>query len=879
MSWMRFLRRNRYDSELQEEIDVFLAEETAENIARGMTPEKARRQARIKLGNPQSVREVLWRQNTVSMVETTARNLKYAVRTLARTPGFSLMAIIVMALGIGATSSLFTIVRSVLLRPLPFRDPGKLVMLYEHYRQNNGGDGFNAVAPGDYRDWRSQTHGFEDMAAMRGYGGILSGVHSELPEVVQSAAGSANLFPLLGVEAALGRTFTLAEDQPKGERVVLLSWSLFQRRFAGDPSIIGKQVHLDTIPTTVIGVLPSWFTYPDARIQFWLPYAQTFSESDYGIHDGHQSEVVARLKPDVSEEAATREVSALQYRVHLNYASKPVAEDVWSRPMIDDFVKGVRTQMLVLLCAVGCVLLIACLNISNLLVARSAARRKEVAIRGSLGGSRFALIREQMTESLLICAAGGGLGLLLSLGSTRWLAANWRNLPRAESVHVDAWVFTFAAALVLITGLLAGLVPAVTSTGKGLLTGLQESSRSASGSASRARLRNAMLALEIALTVMLLVSAGLLFKSFLHLRLADLGCRTDNVITMKFGLPEIQYDTSDKVVRFHDSLLERVRQLPGVRGAALVSAPPGTGPQGDRVFTIVERPAPSYSLQYDAMTLTADPQYFKVMQIPLLRGRVFTEGERLDNTHYIVVSKQFADRFLPGEDPIGKHVRSGWDTKVENYEIIGEVGDTVYDVTKPLEATMYFPILSGIPDRTSEATIVAWTSGDPLTQSMPIQRQISALEPELPVYNALTMDQILGKSTASQGFAADLVLAFAGLSLLLAAVGLYGVLSYLVTQRVSEIGIRIALGAQRKQILCLILFDGLRPALLGLILGLTTSLGATRLIRSLLYGTAPYDPSVIAAVIVTLLLIASLACIFPALRASRLNPMQALRTE
>jgi predicted permease len=433
--------------------------------------------------------------------------------------------------------------------------------------------------------------------------------------------------------------------------------------------------------------------------------------------------------------------------------------------------------------------------------------------------------------------------------------------------------------LVVATGLLAGLVPAISSTGKGLLSALRASSRSASGSALEARLRKSMLTVEIALTVMLLVSAGLLFKSFLHLRMADLGCRIDHVITMKFGLPEIQYDTRDKVMLFHQSLLERVRRLPGVRGAALVSVAPGSGPHDDMVFTILEKPAPSYTLQYEAMTLTADPQYFSVMQIPLLRGRVFTEHERLNNDHYIVVSKQFVDQFFSGDDPIGKHVRVDWNDMGEIYEIIGEVGDTIYDVTKPVEATMYFPILSGSPEHTSEATIVAWTSIDPLAMSIPIQQQISALEPELPVYNVLTMDQILGKTTATQGFAANLVLAFASLSLLLAAVGLYGVLSYLVTQRVSEIGIRVALGAQREQILSLILFDGLRPAFIGLILGLTASAGTTQLIRSMLYGTEPTDPAVIGAVILTLLLIALFACIFPAWRASRLDPMQALRTE
>ncbi len=877
--WQIWKRTAKRDADLERELLSDLELEEEEQRERGLSAEEARSAARRAFGNTALIREQTRAAWSRIWLERLVRDVRYGTRTLLRSPEFAIVSVLLMALGIGATTSLFTMVRAVLLRPLPFRDSGKLVMLCEHYRHNEGGDGFNAVAPGDYRDWRSQTHGFEDMAAMRGYGGILSGVHSELPEVVQSAGGSANLFPLLGVTPAFGRLFTEAEDKPKGVPVVLLTWSLFQRRFAGDPCMIGKLIHLDTIPTTVVGVLPSWFTYPDARIQYWMPYAQTFSEGDYDMHAGHQSEVVARLKPDISVEAATHEVSAVQYQIYLAHPTKPIAEDVWSRPMIDDLVRNVRTQLLVLLCAVGCMLLIACLNLSNLLVARAASRRKEVAIRGSLGGSRLALIREQMTESLLICVAGGGLGLLLSLASTQWLAAHWRNLPRVDSVHVDGWVLTFAAGLVLATGLMAGLVPAISSTGKELLSALKESSRSAGGSASRARLRKTMLTVEIALTVMLLVSAGLLFKSFLHLRMADLGCRIDHVITMKFGLPEIQYDTRGKVVRFHESLLDRVRRLPGIRGAALVSIAPGSGPQGDRVFTILEKPAPSYTLQYDATALTADPQYFSVMQIPLLRGRVFTPHERLDNDRYVVVSKQFVDQFFSGDDPIGKHVRVDWDDNAPIYEIIGEVGDTIYDVTKPVEAAMYFPILSGIPDLTSEATIVAWTSIDPLAMSIPIQQQISALEPELPVYNALTMDQILGKTTASQGFAANLVLAFASLSLLLAAVGLYGVLSYLVTQRVSEIGIRVALGAQREQILSLILFDGLRPAFLGLILGLIASAGATQLIRSMLYGTEPADPAVIGAVILTLLLIALFACIFPAWRASRLDPMQALRTE
>jgi predicted permease len=868
---MRWWRRKQRDEDLARELQCDFELEEEEQRERGLSPEEAHFAAVRAFGNSTLIREHTRAVWTCNWLERFVRDLKYGVRTLWRSPSFSIVSVLVMALGIGTTTSLFTIVRAVLLRPLPFRDPGNLVMLYEHYRQNAGGDGFNAVAPGDYRDWRSQTQSFEDMAAMRGYGGIISGVQSELPEVVQSAGGSANLFPLLGVSPVFGRTFTETEDRPEGQAVVLLTWNLFQRRFGGDPSIIGKQIHLDTIPATVIGVLPSWFTYPDAKIQFWLPYAQTFSPGDYSMRAGHQSMVVARLKPGASAEAATREVSALQYQIHVANGSKPVAEDVWFRPMIDDLAKNVRTPLLVLLGAVGCMLLIACLNLANLLVARS--------VRGALGGSRVVLICEQMTESLLICLAGGGLGLLLSLASTYWLAAHWRNLPRAESVHVDGWVLTFTLALVVAAALLAGLVPAISSTGKGLLSGLRDTSRTVGGGSARARLLKTMLTAEIALTVVLLISASLLFKSFLHLRTTDLGCRIDHVITMKFGLPEIQYDTREKVVRFHESLLERLRRLPGVRGAGLVSVPPGGGPSEDRVFSILERPAPSYILQYDAVVLTADPQYFSVMQIPLLRGRVFTEHERLNNDHYIVVSKTFVDQYLAGDDPVGKHVRVDWAEKAEIYEILGEVGNTVNDITRPVSPTIYFPILSGIPDHTSEATIVAYTAADPLTMSMPIQRQISALEPQLPVYNALTMDQILGKTSASQGFAADLVLAFAALSLLLAAVGLYGVLSYLTTQRTPDIGLRIAVGAQRSQLLRLVLMEGLRPALVGLIFGVAASALTTQLLRSMLYGTKPLDPAAFAGAAMMLVAVAVLACLIPAWRASRIDPIQALRTE
>jgi predicted permease len=524
-------------------------------------------------------------------------------------------------------------------------------------------------------------------------------------------------------------------------------------------------------------------------------------------------------------------------------------------------------------------LLIACLNVSNLLVARGASRRRAVAVRGALGGTRLTLICEQMTESLLICVAGGTFGLLLSLLSTHWLASHWRDLPRAESIHVDGTVFAFSIFLAVFAAMLAGLLPAVSSTGKGVFAALQESSRSIGGSASHSALRKAMLTAEISLTVILLVSAGLLFKSFLHLRTADLGCVTDRVLTIKYGLPEKQYDTREKVIAFHESLIERVRHLPAVSAAALVSTPPGGGYEGDDVFTIPGRPSTHFNLQYDAIYRTIDPEYFSVMQIPLISGRFFTGQERLTNDHYIIVSKKFASQFFPGDNPIGRRINVAWNRKPEDFEILGVVGDTLYDVTEPVKATMYFPILSGIPEQTSGSTIVARAAGDPLALSVPIQQQVASLDPTLPVYDVLTMEQILGKNTASQSFSATLVLAFAGLSLLLAGIGLYGVLSYLVTQRVVEIGIRIALGAQRSEVLRIVLLDGLRPVFVGLLVGLAGGAAAGALIRSILYGTSPFDPLVLAAIVACLLLTAILACAVPAIRASRIEPTQALRMD
>jgi predicted permease len=888
MRWMQrvsmalraLFQRERATERLDAELQFHIEQQAAEFEAAGMAPDEARAAALRSFGNPTALRDEARETWSWYWLEKFWRDVRYGTRTLLRSPGFSLMAVLVMALGIGATTALFTIVQNVLLKPLPFRDPGKLVMVYEHFREGDQDDPYNVVSPADFVEWRQQTHGFEAMAAWRWHGFNLTNAEGQLPEAIQAAGGSWNLFRVLGVPLALGRTFNPAEDQLGGHRVAILTWSFYERRFGGNSSAIGKQIRLNADLYTIVGVLPRWFNYPDSHIQLWVPYAQTFTPETYAMHDDHQSHVVAHLRPGVSVAAATQQVSALQYRIHLANASKPVAEDAVYRPMIEDVVGDAKTPLLVLMGAVMCMLLIACLNVSNLLVARGAARRKEVAVRGALGGSRIALIREQMTESVLLCAAGGALGLLLSLFATRWLASHWKDLPRAESIHVDGTVLAFTLGLVFCTALLAGLLPAISSTGKDVFATLQEGSRAIGGSLSRARLRQAMLTLEIALTVVLLVAAGLLFRSFLHLRSTDPGCLTDHVLTLYYNLQTKQYDTPAKVMAFHEELLQRVRHLPGVLGAGLVSTAPGGGWGGDNVFTIPDSPTESnYRLQDDALIRAADPGYFSAMQIPLLQGRFFSGDERLTNYHYVIISKKFADQFFAGKNPIGEHIRVMWTSKFENYQIVGVVGDTLYDVSQPVKAIMYFPIFAGMPDQTSYATLMVHTAGDPLAMALPIQKVVASLDATLPVSNVLTMQQVIGQSTNTASFGATLLLGFAGLSLLLAAVGLYGVLSYLVTQRFTEIGIRIALGAQRGEVLRLVLLDGLRPVLWGLVLGFAGGVGAGEIIRSLLYHTQALDGLVIAGMMGSLLVAAIAACVVPALRALKIDPMQALRTQ
>ena len=887
MRWLDQLRmkarmlfgRGTEGARLNDELEFHLERQIAENRAAGMSTQEARAAALRMFGNPALLRDETRATWSWSSLEALERDVRYGVRTLLRTPGFSLMAILVMALCIGAATSLFTIVRSVLLRPLPFRDPDRLVMVYEHFRapEDNGQSfNYNTAAPADYYDWRAQTHGFEDMAIWRYAGFNLTGGRGELPELVRGAGGSLNLLPVLGVTPAYGRNFTEGEDRPDA-LVALLSWGLFERRFAGDPSIIGKQIHLDGKPYTVVGVLPKWFAYPDAKIQVWVPYQSGMPPETLKHHDLHFSRVIARLRPDVGLAGALSQVEAIQYQLHLQNLHSPVAEDVVSRSITDDLARNVKKPLLILMAAVGCMLLIGCLNVANLLVARGAARQKEMAIRGALGAPRFAVVRQQFTESLLVCLVGGAAGILLSLAATQWIARTWKGFPTAQAIHVDGVVIGFACVIVCAAALLAGVLPATSISARAAFAILQASSRTTGGSLARTTLRKTLLTIEIGATVVPLIGAGLLLKSFVRLRSADIGSATENVLTLRYSLPAAKYDKPDKVNTFNEALAARLRILPGVRAVAMGSMVPGGGYGGDNVFTIKEHPPLEAGEELpSAIYRRAAPEYFTALGIPLIEGRFFTNDDRLESANKLIVSRELVKEYFPGENPIGKHLIVPARGPALR-EIVGVVADTLYQVGQPVKPTFYFPVLAGTDG--GDMALAVRTEGNPLAISTAVQKQIAELDPELPVTDVLPLETVIGDSLGNASFSATLVLAFAVLSLMLASVGLYGVLSYLMTLRRTEIGIRIALGAKREQVLRLMLGDGMRPAVLGLVIGLAGSAAAVRLMQSFLYETKALDPLIFAAVAGVLLLVAIVACAVPAWRASRIEPMQALRTE
>jgi putative ABC transport system permease protein len=885
MRWRRELaklgalfRRRKPADDLAEEIRAHLRMEEQENLESGMTPEEAHYAALRRFGNVTLAQErsrEMWGWNSV---ETLWQDFRYGLRTLYRNPGFTVVAMITLALGIGATTALFTVVRSVLLRPLPFKAPARLIRLYEHSSDDKFP--YNTVAGGVFAEWRKQSHGFSDLAILSPYGQYnLSGASGQLPEKVSAAECSWNMFPTLGVEPALGRNFAAEDDRPSAAPSVILSWGLWKRRFGGDPSILNQTIHLDAKSYTVLGVMPAWFAYPDQSTQLWTPIYHEESAEEMQAPDSHDFVVIGRLKSGASETEATAELSVIVRRLHDQHLDDPfISKAANSRPLLEDIVGDIKTPLYILLAATGCLLLIACLNVASLLVARGVARRREFAIRAALGGSRWRLLAGRLTESFLVSAAGAAAGLMLAYAMIQWFVVTRPDMSRVGAIHMDGMVVAFVLGLILVCGIFAGATSSLSIRGNPVLSAIRESSRSHSAGTARVRLRQCLLSLEVGLTVVLLIAAGLLLKSYGRLRSVDLGCATHNVLTLHLGLPEAKYKQAVQRVNFFDALLERVRSLPGVQGAGLVRVVPGEGYGGDSGFAIAEHPPLPQGKGEYAIVRWADPAYFAALGIPLLRGQTFDDNRRPEKMHEVIISQSFVRQYFPGEDPIGKHLVT---IGHQSFAIVGIVGDTRFHVANPVQPMMYFPICAPLYGGfvPNYATLAVRSSVDVTSLALPIQRVVQQLDPELAVSDILTMNQVIGKSTLEHRFETTLLMAFAVLSLALAAVGLFGVLSYLVAQRTQEIGIRVALGAQRSDVLRLVVRQGMIPAAIGMGIGIVAALGVTRLLSSLLYGVEPTDPLTFASVLLILAGVAALATYLPARRATKVDPMVALRYE
>lgn len=867
MSWWQI---RKHDADVERELQSDLELEEEEQRERGLSPEEAHHAALRAFGNPTLISEETREVWSWDRLETLLRDLKISIRTLARQPGFSAVAMLVIAVGIGATISLFTVVWSVLLKPLPFDHPEQLVRLYE------SGERFpeNASAPGIYGEWKRQSKSFSSLVLYKDWPQYNLSDGGALPEQVRATICSWDLFATLGVQPLIGRSFTAEDDQPSANGTAILSWVLWKRRFGGDDSVIGRKINLDAKPYTVIGVMPRWFAFPEPKVQIFLPAYHENKPEEMASIDNHEFRVIGRLKPGVSRHQAAQEVSAIVRHIHDAHLDLPfVSSGAGIRTLIDYLVGNMKPALYMLLAATGCMLLIACLNVANLLTARSAARRREIAIRKALGGGRFRLIREQLIETLVLFCVGGAAGLVLANAALRWFVITRSDMVRVESIGIDAVVIATVVGLVLICALFAGLIPVLASGSGGLLGALQQSPRGSTSGPSRTGVRKVLVGAEVAFTVVLLVSAGLLLKSYVRLRSNDLGSATDNILTMHFSLPEAQYGKPVQRMTFFDDLLARVRSLPGVEAAGLVRAVPGEGYFGDAGIAVAEHPPLPQGESQLAITRSADPGYFAAIKIPLLRGRTFGSNQRLDAAHEIIISAEFARQYLPNEDPIGKHLIT---MGHHSYEIVGVVGDTRYELASPPQPTIYVPIDNGMD---GSAALIIRAEHDPESLALPIQKIIQQMDRELAVSDVLTMNQIINQSSLDANFEATLLAIFAGISLLLAAVGLFGVLAYLATQRRTEIGIRLALGAQREHVLHLMLLDGLAPAFVGAAAGSLLAIAAAQLIRSSLYATKPLDPAVFGGVIGLLFGVATSACVLPAWRASRVQPATVLRSE
>jgi putative ABC transport system permease protein len=808
-------------------------------------------------------------------LQNVLQDLRYGARVLLKKPGFTITAVLTLALGIGANTAIFSLVNAVLLKPLPFFEPDRLVMIWEDQTK----DGFPRadIAPADYVDWKTQVDAFEDCSAMTWQGFSLHGDGE--PEKVSAFAVTSNLFPMLGVAPALGRNFLPDEDKPDGSKVAILSYSLWARRYGADPEILGRDILLNGVRYTVVGVMPHDFQFLHRYIALWVPAA--LRQDQLADRDNHYLTVIARVKKGISVDQARAEIQTVNARIAHDFPKDAENLTAVVVPLHEQLAGSVQRPLVVLLVAVALVLLIACANIASLLLSRAAARKKEIAVRSALGASRGRILRQLLTESVTLSVVGGGAGLLFVLWSFALLK---QLIPEgmllSTSLEIDSSVLGFATVVSLVTGVVFGLGPALQASNIDLNGVLKQGGSQTGLGSGGSRLRAALVVGEVSLALVLLVGAGLLIQTVGHLRGQYSMLQPDRLLTMRTGLPEDKYQGHPSRVAFYDQVLQRVTSLPGVIAAGYTTSVPLQWKGGVNGFTIEGRP-PAPGAHPSAIHRQISAGYFRAIGVGLLEGRYFDEGDGPQSMPVAIINETMARQYWPGEDAIGKRFRLGAPARAPWLTIVGVVADIrQMGMSDPVMAEMYFPYRQFSSHAWyAPRDLVIRTADDPMNIVAAVREQIRDVDPDLPVANIATMEEQLTEETGPLRLGMLMLAIFAGVALLLASLGIYGVLAYFVAQHTPEIGVRVALGATGRDVLTLVLRKGMGLALIGVLLGSAVALAIMRLMKSLLFEVSPADPVTFVVIAVVLTIVALLACYIPARRATKVDPMVALRYE
>jgi predicted permease len=870
--WRNLFHKERVEQEFTEELRTYLDMLTEAKIKQGFTPAEARRNALLELGGVEQVHEKVREIRMGQFIETAWRDVRLGLRSLIHSPVFSVVTVLSLALGIGANTAIFSVVNGLLLKPLPYPESERVVDVWHTPPQQSfpGLDKFS-VSPANYIDWKAQSTVFEQIAIYTYTGFSLSAGADPLPLI--GAAVSRDFFSVLRTNAMQGRIFTPDEEVPGKDNVVVISHALWQRAFGANPNVVGQSVVMNSRSFTVIGVMPAGFELP-RQADLWVPLA--WDEKERQVRSIHDYLVIARLKQNVSLKQAQAEMSTISSRLEQQYPEEDRGWGAVVIPLREDLVGDIRVALLVLFCAVGFVLLIACANVANLMLARAANRQKEIAVRIALGAGRARLVRQLLTESVLLAVSGGVLGLVLAVWGSK-LLVQLGSLPNSDDIGIDTWTLGFTLLVSLAAGIIIGIVPAFQFTRANLSDTLKQGAGRTGGTPMKQHTRKALVISEVALSLVLLIGAGLMIRSFWKLQSVDPGFDTSNALTMSVALSPIRYSEANQQLAFLDRAIEQIGAVPGVVSVGATTTVPLAGSGSTQPFSIDGRPTGTVAEQPMAQTRYITPDYFRAIGIPLRQGRFFSDQDRDKSVPVVIISEAMARRFWPGENPIGKRLTPSFHVEQGAREIVGVVGDvkaTGLDVDS--SAMMYLPYKQSPRPYMS---FVVRTASNPESLVQPVSKAIYAIDKEQALTDVQTMDQVLTSSLSGRRFNMTLLLTFAGVALVLAAVGVYGVMNYTVTLRKRELGIRMALGAGRLDVLRLVLGQALVLTLIGVGAGLVSAYALTRLMSSLLYGVTATDYLTFVSVSGVLIAVGLAASYLPALRATKVNPTIALRTE